>query len=499
MFASEKSLQPIDRAVLSALFVLSLTIAILIGTEKACDNNCWFFHGPRVSSFSWQDRQLGVEDTSFILTFDRPMDRTSVEQNLIIEPSLSGKVSWSGQRLAYTLNKPIPYGIKYRLKLIGAKEKYFSTQKPGREIEPFVADFQSRDRVFAYIGTQGQELGRLIIYNSIKKIHTVLTPPDLVVTNFKFYPQGEAILFFAVPPNLGDESLKELQLYRVSTKIPTEAETGNSVKLVLDNKEYQNNRFDLSPDGKTIVVQRVNRQEPKDFGLWMIRDNQPPQRIENSSGGDFLIAPDSQTLAVSQGEGISLIALEEGSQTFDFLPKFSQVLSFTRDGRGAAMVNFNTDNAKLRYTRSLFYVNNQGLQKELLNTKGSIIDCQFNPQATHLYCLLTEVQQEPEFTEQPYLAAIDLETAKLVPPLVQLPRDRDIKIAMAPDGLAILFDRIVTSPTTSTSVPLRTSSNETIVGGKLWLLSLPDLQTSNGMSPQLKELQFVGFYPEWSP
>jgi hypothetical protein len=113
--------------------------------------------------------------------------------------------------------------------------------------------------------------------------------------------------------------------------------------------------------------------------------------------------------------------------------------------------------------------------------------------------LLTEVQQEPEFTEQPYLAAIDLETAKLVPPLVQLPRDRDIKIAMAPDGLAILFDRIVTSPTTSTSVPLRTSSNETIVGGKLWLLSLPDLQTSNGMSPQLKELQFVGFYPEWSP
>jgi hypothetical protein len=44
------------------------------------------------------------------------------------------------------------------------------------------------------------------------------------------------------------------------------------------------------------------------------------------------------------------------------------VLSFARDGSAAAMVKFNTD-----YTRSLFLVTNQGLQKELLRTTGSIL------------------------------------------------------------------------------------------------------------------------------
>jgi hypothetical protein len=43
---------------------------------------------------------------------------------------------------------------------------------------------------------------------------------------------------------------------------PTEASPRGNSTLVLDNRNYQNLKFDLSADGQTIVVQRVNRKTP---------------------------------------------------------------------------------------------------------------------------------------------------------------------------------------------------------------------------------------------
>ena len=56
------------------------------------------------------------------------MDRDSVEENLTISPSLPGKISWSGLRLAYTLDNPVPYGETYQVTPAGAKERF-----PNRE------------------------------------------------------------------------------------------------------------------------------------------------------------------------------------------------------------------------------------------------------------------------------------------------------------------------------------------------------------------------------
>jgi len=76
-----------------------------------------------------------------------------------------------------------------------------------------------------------------------------------------------------------------LKLYTVATGVnnnhsePTQQVedtplSNSEPKLILDNKKYQNNKFDLSQDGKTIVVQRLNRKNPQDFGLWIInKDN----------------------------------------------------------------------------------------------------------------------------------------------------------------------------------------------------------------------------------
>ena len=489
-------IQAIDKIAIASIMTFSCLIGFLVWGTNACGTNCPFQVKPQVTDFSWQGKIIGKKDRAFLLTFNRPMDRDSIEANLITEPPLPGKISWSGNKLAFTLNGPAPYGENYRIFIEDGQQQFTGSDQLGAKIQPFFGQFRSRDRAFAYIGNRGEEQGRLILYNWTQQQKTILTPPNLVVFDFEPYPQSDRILFSAATKEDGIDGISKLQLYTVTTQLNQELTTASksTLKLVLDNQEYQNNKFDLSQDGQTIIVQRINRQKPADFGLWKIEANNPPQPLKNSQGGDFLLTPDSQTLAVAQGEGIALLPLTPNAQPLDFLPQFGRVVSFSPDGTAAAMVNYNTDNADLRYTSSLFYVNNQGIEKELVNLEGSIIDCQFNPTATYLYCLLTELRSETEFYEQPYLAEINLKTSEIIP-LLALPQYQDSKISMAPDGLGILFDQVLTSNSELTAAQ---SGNESpdVITSRMWLLIPPSDQTS---THQLDQLPLIGFHPQWLP
>ena len=502
---NEQQIQPIDTVVIALIVFLSLIIGFLISTSSKCSGDCWFEVQPQVKEFSWQNQLIGAENKAFLMTFNRPMDRDSVEKNLVIEPPLPGKFSWAGNKLAYTLNIPAPYGETYRVFLQEARQQFATKGELGKEIEPFFSQFKTRDRSLAYIGTEGSERGRLILYNWTRQIKTILTPKNLTVFDFESYPKGDKIAFLAADKSAGLDSIRMLQLYTVATKFNDGEATDQSnvsqsqenpeLKLILDNKEYQNNKFDLSQDGKTIIVQRLNRNNPEDFGLWIIDEQNSIQPLKNSTGGDFLLTPDSKALAVAQGEGIALLPLQPEAKPLDFLPKFGRVVSFSPDGRAAAMVNYNRDNQNLKYTRSLFYVNNQGIQRELLNLEGSIIDCQFNPTGTNLYCLLSELKPGDEYREQPYLAEINLKTNKTTP-LLALPEYQDSRISVAPDGLGVVFDQVLTSNTLSDGNIPANDSGETIVTSRLWLLLPPSQESSHH---QVEQLPFIGFHPEWIP
>ena len=494
--------EPIDQLCVFLIGTLTVVTGGLMIGDKVCGTECFLRKGPQVENFSWQDQQIGANDRAFVLTFDRPMDKESVEKNLVINPPLPGKFSWAGRRLAYTLETPIPYGQTYQVQLSDAKERFRQQGNPGQVMESYVGTFQSRDRALAYIGTQGEEEGRLVFYNVTQQQKRILTPPDLVVMNFEFYPQGDRLLFSAAEKTAGVNGIRQLQLYTVTTGVSNGVEnpkenSAGKIEKILDNETYQNNQFDLSPDGKIIVLQRVNRNNPADFDLWMLKEGEKPERLK-VTGGEFEIAPDSQTLAVARGEGISILPLESEAEPLDFLPKFGQLLAFTPAGEAAAMVDFNTDDANLRYTRSLFYVNNQGIQKELLNTEGSIIDCQFTPMGKQLYCLLTELLPGEEYQEQPYFAKFDIQTGQ-VTPLAKLSDYQDIKISLAPDGLALIFDQVITSDNPTLTDKLTSNSGEAIVGGQLWLL-IPPLESDDAnRQAELKELPLVGFRPQWLP
>ena len=486
--AQPKLAQPIDKLAIALIILLTLIMGLLIWGGSACEDECLFHAGAKVSSFSWHNETIGGQDRAFILAFNRPMDRDSVEENLKITPPLPGKISWSGLRLAYTLDNPAPYGETYQVTLAGAQERFPNQEQAGSEIQPFDAQFRSRDRALAYVGTEGEETGRLVLSNWTRSQTAILTPKNLTVFDFKPDPQGNFLLFSAADSSLGIKGISDLKLYKVSTRLDSLTENGSAVELVLDNREYQNNKFDISQDGTTIVVQRLNRSNPTDYGLWKLVEGKSPQMFTNNQVGDFLITPDSQAVAAAQGEGIAILPLKDYAEPLDFLSKFGRVLNFTADGTGAAMINYNTDREDLKYTRSLYYVNSQGVEKELLNTEGSIQNCQFDPTAEHLYCWLTELSKKEIYTEKPYLAEINLKTGK-IDTLVTVPKYQESQVSVAPDGLGILFERSQDRVYSGTPGEKKNS---------IWL-AIPAVSLADTTTFSIEQLPFIGFHPQWLP
>ena len=416
-----------------------------------------------------------------------------------------------GQKMAYTLEDPAPYGYEFEVSLENAQDRFSQTGKRQSIIEPFASTFRTRDRAFLYLGVEGEEEGRLVMYNLTKKDKRILTPDHLVVFDYESYPKGDRVVFSATERESHQQGILDQKLYTVSTGIelqepsepileknelkgslnaiaadpPSETEQTDEPILLLDSDRYQNLKFDLAPDGQSLVIYRVHRDDPSDFGLWILRSDQDAIPIETEPGGDFLITPDSQSLAYLQGEGLAILPLDpnanvsETIEPLDFLPQYGMVLNFSSDGSKAAMVQFNSEGNMP--ARSLFLVTNQGVEKELLVTDGSILDAQFDPKGKYLYSLVTQLQSVDTFLEQPFLTAIDLETAEQTR-LLLLPQQQNIEMSIAPDGLGILFDQVksTTDPNFS-DTQLRGDDGSSITGSQLWFFP-PDRRSAKSVS-----------------
>jgi hypothetical protein len=491
----------LDRVAIALMVLIAIVTGLLLLSGDRTS--------AKVRDFTWQDKTIGADDTAFVMAFSRPMDHKTVEENLKITPPLPGKTSWAGRRMAYTLTLPPVYGKEYTLQLENALD-YFSKGREGQStIRPFEAKFRTRDRALAYIGVKGEETGRLILYNVTQQKRLILSPNNLVVNDFKPYALGDRILFAASERTAQPQGLLEQKLYRVSTGIQpnpplqvdgtpgnnqpvqvSEVKPAGTLEEVLDSRDYQNLKFDLSADGKIIIVQRVNRTDPADFGPWVIRDGQPPEALKGQPGGDFLITPDSESLAIAQGQGLAILPLQPDAKPLDFLPKFGMVLNFSNDGSLAAMVKFNTDR-----TRSLFLVTNQGTQQELLRTTGSIFSAEFDPTKKVLFCVLSQLIPGDTYKEEPYLAAIDLKTKKLTS-LLALPDQREVHMDLAPDTLALLFDQTIET-NQQNAAGLRGKSGQNIADSRLWLLPVNITDLSKPSEPE--QLPFSGIRPRWLP
>ncbi|MEA5510633.1 Ig-like domain-containing protein [Crocosphaera sp. UHCC 0190] len=487
--AWHQKLKQFDWIVLGCIIVLSLLLgSLLVRGEQV---------PLQVSYFSWEGKKVGVQDRTFNLKFNRPVNQDSVEKNLTIDPPLPGRITWQGKTLIYTLNDPPIYGTNYQIKLQNAQRSYDENT-----IEPFVSLFTTRDRVLAYIGIEKEERGRLILYN-ITDINqpkkTILTPRDLVVTNFKIYPNSEQIIFSAFEPSLRTQGITKQELYAVTTGFNISpsinpSQRAGRLKRILDANDYQNLSFDLSKNGKTIIVWRINNKNQADSSLWIIPEEEKPRSL-GIPGSNFVISPDGKRLAVAQQGGIRIVPLGSDAGSSQILSNYEKTLGFSQNGEKLLLVKDNVD-----YTRSLVLINKDGEKQELLRTPYPIIDCEFEPrEKQNIYCLKTDLIQgeNGQYHEEPFLSVVNLKT-KTDLPLLALPNYRDVVLSMSPDGVALLFDQVVTTVPQS-EYDLLTSEKQAIADGQLWLLPLPELEgAKKSIKIQPQELT-TGFKPQWLP
>jgi hypothetical protein len=501
-----RPISPLDRTALTLMGILmALTVVLLAIGDRS---------SPYVREFSWSGRPIGAEDSSFALRFSRSMDRPKVEAQIQIkaDPSnpqsqfqpidqvIPGKTSWSGKKMLYTLHSPLPYGNSYELKLQDATAASNDGKPIGKDITPFMQAFNTREKMFGYIGTEGANRGRLMLQRFPPNLANKttegdappvpITPPAYLVKDFRFTPGGAGIFFSALSANDSNELLSRQKIYRATIQNPEPT-------LVLDSNEYQNIRFDLSADGKILVVHRVGIKNPSDFGIWVIDAQKGTTMQRISQGGSFKITPDSASVAISEGQGVALKPLIPGTDSTEFMAKYGQLLSFSADGAAAAVEKYNADSS-----RDLFFLlPNQGIEKKLLNVKGEIQAAQFAADARTLYAITAEYPQnlqEPDpadpgeqYGAQPYLLSIDLTTFK-VEQLLKMPQQQGISLSLAPDGRSLLFDQVVTGAATG-QARITAADGQSIERGMIWMLDLSQPKAK----PQL--LPIAGYYPKWAP
>ncbi|OKH18508.1 hypothetical protein NIES208_05470 [[Limnothrix rosea] IAM M-220] len=490
------ALKRFDKIVLGSIFVLSLLVALL-----------WGF-GDRqpvsVQQFSWEGKKISVTDRFFSLSLSQAIDPEFVAANFSIDPPLPGNLSWAGKDFFYTLNELPIYGQEYQLKLAApdtatANDETLEILTSDIAIEPFLARFQSRDRAFAYIGTEGDDRGRLILFNLTQQEKSILTPADLTVLDFETYPEGDRLLFAAIPTAALNTNLDDLQLYTVTTGLNTtttaEAEAGiGKIDLVLDADEYANGKFQLAKNGQRIVVQRVNKEDPRDRSLWVIEGSAEPRGL-GIPADEFLLSPDAEVIAVSQGGQLSIVPLGRNSGAIQAKEKFTRLLAFSPDNQQQIALQ-ETDGISSLYVLN---ENQEEGDRVLLRTLTPIIDCRYEPRyGQTLYCLkIDEAESLGQVVEEPFLSAIDLETGDEIP-LLALPNYRDVRLSVAADGLALLFDQVVTANPTPNS-DLFTENGLAVEGGRVWLLTLPELERDVEIQAVPPESLMPGFRPRWMP
>ncbi|NEO25761.1 MAG: hypothetical protein F6K03_02390 [Kamptonema sp. SIO4C4] len=375
--------------------------------------------------------------------------------------------------------------------LQGAENTPKSSRQTPKTMQAFTSNIATRDRAFAYLGIEGEESGRLLLYNITEAQKIPLTPPDLVVTQFEPYPEGDRILFSAYDVN---QEADRQKLYTVTTGFNYQPDTTpqpyGRIQRVLDAQNYQNFQFDLSTDGNLIVIQRANRDNQEDTGLWLIPQDGTPRSL-GIQANTFKITPNSQNLAVTQPRGVSIIPLTPQGQQWEFFPDYEQIVAFSQqNSQRMILLKENND-----VTRSLFVINQQGEDRELLTIRGTLLDCAFEPRkAELLYCLQIETLDRNQSNATPFLTLINTQNGNNFA-LVELTNDPDVRMSMSPDGRNLLFDQVMLDNPESSS-----ERNNSSASGGVWLLPLPDFVNDQENAELIPPEEVTnGLDPKWIP
>jgi len=270
---------------------------------------------PKVSDINLSESEIPVSANQIVLSFNREVDRQSVEENFSIQPEIPGRFSWIGKKMAYTFDQQLDYNQPFSLSI---KE---AVDIKGDLVADFNFSTQVESKVIFYLETDEQN-SRLVEYNLNTQEKQYLTPEDLIVLDYKYAPKSKVVYFFATQKADLDETsfITDLkQLYSLNLK-------SQRLRVLADSKNYVNFEFDISPDEKKIALTRSEIHSnhtltPRKLYLSKTsRTRFRPFWNKNIANAEIIFAPSSDAiLGFNSDIGYLLVPIE---------PKLEKVVEF---------------------------------------------------------------------------------------------------------------------------------------------------------------------------
>ncbi len=408
---------------------------------------------PQVKDSNLIDQKLRPEKAYMLFTFNRLMDRASVEEGFTINPPVAGKFSWSGKRFSFTPRRPLIYGQKYNLQIVGKDQT-------GKAMVPFKSMITTPSRKLFYIGTDSAEKDHLISVDFESKQRKKLTPDNQIVLKFSPHPNDNRVYYFAFRPE--DKTSLLQQDYQSLYGVNFEQLDKPYAQSIADFGQWSNIDFALSPDGNNLLIQRLKKSSTPEFGLWLLNTNksnldwQPFYYSQLSGAVSF--TPDSRALAGIDSGGLMIAPLPTEQQKKpqpEFITGYAQFFDFSSDGQSALASRYDP-----AFRSELVILRTNGQVQKLITTEAILSRAQFDPLGQYVYVILLFEPKQVEGRERYQLVRFDLKTGEKKELWNQ--RDKNlIAFDLSPDGKYILAEHTKSVPLKST---LRLSPEK--IGGR---------------------------------
>lgn len=328
-------------------------------------------HGtPRVSYIG--EQSFSPQKGQFLFRFSRLMDQKSVESGFSITPSLPGKMSWSGRTFAYTPDQAIAYGQSYT---VSFKQGYDLDQRelPVQTITIVTAPYR-----FAYLGTEGEETGRILEYTLTSKGKVFITDVDLFVQSFEISADGNFLAFLGAKRNSNLQDRKVFDLYLYDRKMRRYSMIGTDDSWVIDNIRWL-------PDGQGFGITFVDSNGVTEGIALYDRINQQWTRVakDNARGYPFHFSPDSSQLVYVDTNGALILGAIPDGQGSLIATTWTDSVGF--DGQGKYFAYTAPRSASpFDITNVPVLVGNSGEELKIPVPESSNFDMQFIPNTTQL-------------------------------------------------------------------------------------------------------------------
>lgn len=451
-------------ATLFVVLALAIMVLVLVGVQAP----------PRIIGLNITQKVNPSQQRQLLIHFNHSMDRRSVETNFSLEPETKGTFSWSGRTLAFTPEEILPYEQSFQLKI--KKAAFDENSIP--LAQDFHFQFTTNPLLFAYIGSEGEEAGRLVVSTVDGASRQIITEKKLSIDSFSVSTDGNRIYILGYIENLYNNHRNELYVYDLQKK--------QLIQLTND-KYYLNKAFHLSPDGGAILLFRVQVDAAGVYltGVqgWMsslpevhfkkfLDGNALSLNSYFSPDGSYLLYRDStfQLLELNKHQVDTSLFLGDFDHSYGFHPSLPVLLFNQYDY---------TDVFSMNNFLILFY--GDGHQQKVDFGQGLTRDTVFTPDGKSLVTIFSKPEEAFEDRESLYplrifhLYLYDIATQKIE----QLTSSFDYSEeapTVSPDSKYLLFERYETFSKDVVIDPayrdVADSLSSIVSSGKIWRMDM---------------------------